>query len=286
MTEPRPIPFAWPDGLVLDVLLNRLRTETVMGVPRQWRSSTSMVWDVVGGPDGGWVITPHDIVRDVLEHSEALPGVYDHRAAIHLLEDLLPTLHVDAQAQLVAVSDLGWIRDAVLDDQLRAEAPGPVVDVLERLMSESASRQRVSTLWNGLAGLWAGRRLEVGALYELHYEEPMPMLGGQPLGMVCELSCLGDGDELELGAVTRLDEAGVEAIVAALLSGPMRDVTFSADDWQSVVSLRADAKELVPRKMTYQTRRSAVTQGPGGELRWTQAAELQGWEFARRGEVR
>jgi len=282
MTEPRPIPFAWPDGLVLDVLLNRLRTETVLGVTRQWRSSASMVWDVVGGPDGGWVVTPHDIVRDVLEHSEPVRGVYDHRAAIHLLDDLLPTLHVDAQAQLVAVSELEWIRDGVLADHLRSNAPRAVVDVLERLMSESASRQRVSTLWNGLAGLWAGRRLEVGALYELHYDEPMPMLGGQPLGMVCELTCLGDGEELELGAVTRLGDAGVDAIVTALLSGPIRDVTFSAADWQSVVSLRADAKDLVPRKMTYETRRSAMTQGPGGELRWTQATELQAWEFVRR----
>lgn len=277
--EPRTLHFDWPDGLRLDVQHRRLEQEKVHGITRTWSSSSGFTWRVRRG-DGGCRIEVGELRRIRVEHAEAPPGVFDHKAVLHFLRDLVPDLIVDEDGQLVAVDGLTRIHAAIAEHTDLDQAPPALQTTLRRLLSPSGVQQMHQGMWNGLVGLWAGRELEVGAGYRIDAPTPLPLLGGRTVPQTTDFALVEATDaQLCLSAVTELTEAALETVVQALATGPMRDVDLSELRWKTTMVLRADPAGLVPQSLHVTSERSSLVAAPDGSPRWVQTEEFNGWAF-------
>ncbi|MDX1430356.1 MAG: hypothetical protein R3282_08715 [Rhodothermales bacterium] len=107
----------------------------------------------------------------------------------------MPALVIDSAGDVTEISGVEQMVSQVrallqpMLDSLPPEAGG-LNRLLERMLSQSYFEAKALEDWNALIGLWRDAEFELGAVYQLEADEPIPILPGRTIPFVYEFSFL------------------------------------------------------------------------------------------------
>lgn len=255
--EPVPtlLSFDWPVGLKAQVTQRRLQIQTADGRTDTTSGAVTYAMQVRDHPagrliayDGFSVAGPDADPASIFEAGE-------------LLAALMPGIVVGRSGELVKLNGLDrlveysrWMLAGTLDS-----LPPEAEELIERFLSPEMFFAKAAEQWNAMVGLWVGADFEVGAIYEMETEEPIPVASGVTVPYLYEFVLLGwDAcDEkgpftecvvLEMRAVP--DPDAVAAVMASLLGGVAGDpLVYESLEIENAVRLRTEPLGLIPHHL-------------------------------------
>ncbi len=107
----------------------------------------------------------------------------------------MPALVIDSAGDVIEISGIDQMVAQVrallqpMLDSLPPEAGG-FNRLLERMLSQAYFEAKALEDWNALIGLWRDAEFELGAVYQLEADEPIPIFPGRTIPFVYEFSFL------------------------------------------------------------------------------------------------
>lgn len=173
--------FDWPDGMTADVEAYRAKVK--------WSSqgSDSLRVDLsyrvrVEDQRSDRVIRHDSVTVPALEFASMSGSREAH--LVEQLATLTPSYVVSSDGMFQRLEDVEALRSLVagIVDEATGrqldELPAGAQELIRSLTSDEMLATSAAQQWNAMVGFWVGADLEVGALYELESDEPIPLLGG------------------------------------------------------------------------------------------------------------
>lgn len=166
--------FAWPAGLQGGVELTRVRIQgsalrgaDTSALRTTYSLSTSEVED-------GILVEVSDFTVPGLPEGDAT------QTGIALLSSFSPNYVLGRSGELLRVDGIEELLASMrtLLDSTFTDVEAPAMrETMNGMISEQSMLALLSQEWTGLIGAWVGAQLEVGSLYELETQEPLPLPG-------------------------------------------------------------------------------------------------------------
>lgn len=255
--------FAWPVGMTASVEREGFRVKQADGPPVESGIHVTYDLEVFEHPDG----------RLILFRNVGIPGMPAPQDAeplmAHAVSGTAPGYIVSDAGRLLDVHQLDDLHSAMMD-LWRREVGSQPDDEQEAVLGQLLSRETLSAIvaqeWEALVGFWAGTELEVGAVYEMQAEEPLPLLDNAlvlyryEFGVSERLPCLPTGVELdcvELIVRSYPDPDSLQSRVRALIErvrgtadADMPQPSFKTFDTMNEIIVVAEPGSLIPHALT------------------------------------
>lgn len=188
--------FAWPQGLTATIDAERIRTRAQNG--DSTASSLSYRMQARAGKGKELLIRFSDF--EVESEEAAEPQLMEQVAG------LVPNYRVSTQGEFLGVHEVSALKarmDSMFASMLAEDRSGEFKALFQSLLSEQYLNGATAQEWNSLVGMWVGADLELGQVYELEEETPIPIIPGAVVTMVSEfaieerVSCEDGGTKTE-----------------------------------------------------------------------------------------
>jgi len=256
--------FAWPQDLRGSVEYASRRAREANGRSEQVEISGSYDFATSAVADG--LLIRFENIRTEIDSDgvgvEAMVKQFMTKAA-----STPPSYVVGHDGEFRRIEDLDAFREALLDglDQAFADLPAQTRAQLSQAMAAVLTREQLEqgivSDWNISVGAWLDAELDRGDLYEVAYEQPVPMLGNAAIPMrttfrfVGRAACReGDGDErcviLEMESFVD-SERLADALEAFLSPSPADGPAPTVEAIRQDVSVRlvTEPGTLLPHRM-------------------------------------
>ncbi len=265
--------FAWPVGTRAQIETTRYR-ERVAETSDTTLGRATYQMSVRSHPDG--LLIAHDnFVFPALG-----PASTNLQAVAERIGALVPQYVVDGEGSFLRIHDVNRMKamlDSMMTQLLGPIDPGPARQTLESMMSAEALIGLAAQDWNAIVGMWAGADLELGEVYEMEEQTPLPMLPGAVVPMVSEfsiegrISCVEGGSDrncVEIQLVSQPDPDSLKQILTQfmqrLASGTSSGgVGFEDLQVESGVILVTEPGTLLPHRVTLSKRVTGVLSAAG-----------------------
>jgi len=178
--------FAWPQDLRGSVDYTAHRARESNGQSDQ--VAISGRYDFVTSPVAdGLLIRFENVETDVESDGAGLESMV--KTFMTKAASTPPSYVVGRDGQFRRIEDLDAFRDAVLGglDEAFADLPEQTRTQISQVMAGVLTREQMEVAivsdWNMFVGAWLDAELDEGDLYELQYEQPVPMLGNAAIPM-------------------------------------------------------------------------------------------------------
>jgi hypothetical protein len=163
--------FAWPADLVADVDVKRVRTSDEAGTKRERVIEARYRLRTEPRP-GALRVVSEDLRVISIDGRPVNASPAGVAGADTSLAALAPTLQVDAEGHVVEVEGLSELRR-----QLGALIAGSAPEAApraEQIAGLALSPEKLSEHWTTAVESWVGMELELGASYEMEFDEGQP----------------------------------------------------------------------------------------------------------------
>jgi hypothetical protein len=185
--------------------------------------------------------------------------------------------------------------DSLFGDAFAAvDSTGEARAIFESLLSEQTLEALAAREWNTLAGMWVDADLEVGAVYSLEAEEPVPLLPGEAVRMVSEIAiverlpCTEDSptpDCVEIQLFSSPDEEAINAVVHRFMQRVAGDAAaafvIKALEVENELLLITEPATLLPHRAVIARTVRGVGRA-GGETAEFSQADVRTYTFTYR----
>lgn len=272
--------FDWPVGLDAWVTHHRSQVRTVNGETEESAAGLRYRMQVQDHPAGRLVsydsfglVGPTD------------PGDMSTQALVEQVGAFMPGLVVSNSGEVVEIVGIdrlvGLVRSLLgpMLDSLPAQA-GSLRQTFDRLLSQEFLAAKSAEDWNALVGLWVEAELELGAVYELEAEEPIPILPDRTLPYLYQFSFTSrspcspsdlDASCVVLEMMSVPDPVAVTELLDAMIGDAARaalgsSMVYKELEIENAVRLLAEPAGLIPHRLeVVQTMAGEVdvpTEGP------------------------
>lgn len=280
--------FGWRPGLTADVQHERTRIRTTPA-----RSDTSGFRSMsimrVAEHAEGLEVRSDSVVIHGMEETSTDEGEFAQRL-LATIGALTPGYIINASGEFLRVTDLARLKAAADTlfqplfaslDSVSPQARG----LIEQALSEQNMTASMAQAWNSMVGTWIDAEWEVGAVYEVRTEEPIPLLPGLTVPMTLQFSAAGrvpcdDGAAgnscVELQMLSTPDSAGMQEVLRQVFERfgnqpEMQSVleAMSSMEVENEITVVTEPSTLVPHVVVLEKRVRVLvkpTDGdPGGE---------------------
>jgi hypothetical protein len=272
--------FAWPEGMVAGVDLQRTRVRSRAG--SQDTSAVHVTYNlaVLAHPDG-------KLIRYTDFAAPGLAGMSEPQLQVlQAVSSIVPSYVISAEGELLRIDQLAEVRERMLGWMRQAVDPaatGGLGEMLSGMLSEEALFAAAAQEWNALVGSWIGAELEVGSTYEIEGEEQVPLLGNvavpyrHELGASGRVPCRAGETQarcVELILRSYPDpqklqphlEAFLQRLMeAAGVSGTLPPISYKQFEIENEIVVVAEPATLVPHELTIVRSVTAVMDVGGRE---------------------
>ncbi|HEX6307694.1 MAG TPA: hypothetical protein VFZ69_05860 [Longimicrobiales bacterium] len=254
--------FDWPPGTTARIQTTRYREQVTETADTTFMSADYRM-RVSAHPDG--LLVAYDDFRfpTVVDTTNGA----DVNALAQRAASMVPKFVVDTGGEFVRIHDIEAIRAGL--DSMLAELIGAGADAAEMreamaaMLSEEALTGLAAEEWNAVVGMWIDADLELGTVYQLEDEAPLPILPGVVVPMISELtvqartSCVEGGSDsscVELHYVSFPEPAAVKAAIARFLEGVpqmpgMQPFAFEDLEVENEIIIVTEPATLRPHRM-------------------------------------
>ncbi|HEX6133851.1 MAG TPA: hypothetical protein VFZ24_07805 [Longimicrobiales bacterium] len=275
--------FGWPAGTTARIQTTRYR-EQISETSDTTFMSADYRMSVTAHPEG--LLVSYDDFRfpTVVDSTDGR----DVNALAQRAASMVPKFVVGTGGEFVRIDDVASIRAGL--DSMMAELLGPDADAadvreaLAAMLSEEALTGLAAEEWNAVVGMWIDADLELGAVYELEDQAPLPILPGVVVPMISEFSiesrtaCEAGGADsacVELHYVSYPEPAAVKAALAEYLERlpavpGMSSFAFEDLEVENEIIIVTEPATLRPHRMQITKAVSGVVTAGGERSEVTQ----------------
>jgi hypothetical protein len=274
--------FDWPGGMTADV--EAFRSMVKWSSQGSDSSRVDLSYRVRVEDQLGDRVLRHDSVTVPALEFAGLSGSRE-AGLVDQLATLTPSYVVSGDGMFQGLEDVEALRSLVagIVDEVTGkrldELPAGAQELIRSLTSDEMLATNAAQQWNALVGFWVGADLEVGALYELESDEPIPLLGGfvvptthrfQLVGRVpCDAET-ANVECVELQMVSIPDSESFQEILQATAGRLAADQdavpTFRAVQIETAVTLITEPATLAPHSLEIVKTFSATVDEQGASL--------------------
>lgn len=266
--------FGWPDNLKAGVSYFYRQARTGGGKSRTL--TVYGAYDAHAAPvgDGLRITTANNDVKVRLQGFPAGPQT-KLRQFLAGAAASQPAFVIDRSGKFVRLEDLAAYRKK-LENGLNAmfaqepsELRAKISAAIAPALSEEQLQAGIVNQWNRIVGAWLEAELDVGDLYKLKFERPIPMLGNTPVRMVTDIKfvkrapCTANGAKrkcVELYMRTVIDDDSVAKAIEKRTAQLAGAAGIAVTDFRTeeTVRLLTEPRTLVPYRL-HSVKKTATT---------------------------
>lgn len=177
--------FAWPASLSATVESERIRVRKAETADS---SAAAVTYHMQSGKGQG----AERLVR-FSDFELQAPGRAEPRVQemIEQISQLVPSYRINNAGEFLGVYEVGKLKarmDTMMAPLLAEDSSGQLQSLVASLVSEQYLNGVTAQEWNALVGTWVGADLELGQVYELEEQAPVPIIPGATVKMVSEFA--------------------------------------------------------------------------------------------------
>lgn len=177
--------FAWPASLSATVESERIRVRKSETADS---SAAAVTYHMQAGKGQGdeRLVRFSDFELEVPAQTEARV-----QEMIEQIAQLVPSYRINNAGEFLGVYEVGKLKarmDTMMAPLLADDSSGQLQSLVASLVSEQYLNGVTAQEWNALVGTWVGADLELGQVYELEEQAPVPIIPGATVKMVSEFA--------------------------------------------------------------------------------------------------
>ena len=178
--------FAWPQQLIASVESERVRVRKTERLDST-ASAVTYRMESGAGKSNELLIS----FTDFELHAPAAGQTMPTQALLEGVASLVPSYRVTHKGEFLGVYDVAQLKvrlDSMFEPMLKDDESGQLKSLFQSLVSEQYLNSAGAQEWNSLVGMWVGADLELGQVYELEEESPIPLIPGAVVKMKTEFA--------------------------------------------------------------------------------------------------
>jgi hypothetical protein len=211
--------FAWPASLNATVASERIRVRKSETADS---SAAAVTYHMQSGKGQGdeRLVRFSDFELEVPAQTEARV-----QEMIEQIAQLVPSYRINNAGEFLGVYEVAKLKarmDTMMAPLLADDSSGQLQSLVASLVSEQYLNGVTAQEWNALVGTWVGADLELGQVYELEEQAPVPIIPDATVKMVSEFAvearvpCAEDAQEkqcVQIHLYAEPDSAAMKAVL-------------------------------------------------------------------------